>query len=712
MLMLDYVGKQLGNYSILRLLGEGGFARVYLGEHIYLKTTAAIKVLYVNLPEHDLQAFLNEARIIARLKHPHIVRVLEFGIDHDQVPFLVMMYAAQGTLRQRHPTGTIVPLAQVVTYVKQVADGLQYAHEQRLIHRDIKPENMLIGRNNEVLLSDFGIAVAAHNTASQQKEEIGGTVVYMAPEQLQGKPRPASDQYSLGCVVYEWLCGKRPFEATNFIGMAVHHLKTPPQPLSEKLPDLPHKVDEVVLKALAKKPDERFPTVAAFAKALEEAYQDTISHDTATTSYTTVPLAPSILPLPAISTLSQVDLSTQTTFTKVDTDTQTASARVDPVVPTFREDVATEQRQGRITRRTMTTALAGIAGLSAIGGGLIWYTTTQRHVPSSPKPAPTPTAPPLTLPARPVGTTLATYSGHTDSVTGVTWSPDRRWLASSSNDKTVRIWPVVGNAQKETFIYTGHTDKVLAVAWSPDNAYVASAGQDKTVWVYDTPYSDREKPGKALFIYRDQSSTSEIAAVAWSPDSKRIASTGSPGSMLQVWDAETGKHIVYYPDPAQNAPAPASGPAGAVAWSPNGLSIVSSIATVSVWNVASGTRLTYSGHGFVIVHGLAWSPDSKYVASAGDDKTVQVWDAATTTLALTYKGHNATVYAVSWSPDGKYLVSGGADKTVQVWEAATGKPIFTYHGHTAPVNAVAWSSDSKHIASSGDDKQVLIWQGA
>src|SRR6266496_2050765 len=106
--MPEYVDKQLGNYRILRLLGEGGFAQVYLGEHIYLKTTAAIKVLLANLSENDLQAFLHEARTVARLRHPQIVRVLEFGVTPDHVPFLAMTYAPHGTLRQRHPKGTIV----------------------------------------------------------------------------------------------------------------------------------------------------------------------------------------------------------------------------------------------------------------------------------------------------------------------------------------------------------------------------------------------------------------------------------------------------------------------------------------------------------------------------------------------------------------------------------------------------------------------------
>src|SRR5712691_3461715 len=185
--MADHIGRQLGNYRLIRLLGQGGFADVYLGEHIYLKTPAAIKLLQTRLAQDDMQSFLTEARSIANLVHPNIVRVLEFGVE-GETPFLVMDYAPNGTLRQRHPRGTPLPLAAILSYVKQVADALQYAHDEKFIHRDIKPENMLLGRRNEVLLSDFGIALIAQSSRYQHTYDVAGTVAYMAPEQIQGKP--------------------------------------------------------------------------------------------------------------------------------------------------------------------------------------------------------------------------------------------------------------------------------------------------------------------------------------------------------------------------------------------------------------------------------------------------------------------------------------------------------------------------------------------
>ena len=289
--MTDSVGQQLGNYRLIRLLGHGGFANVYLGEHVYLKTEAAIKVLQVQLGDDERNNFLDEARTIAHLVHPHIIRVLDFGVQ-GYMPFLVMDYAPNGTLRERHPRGTQVPIAIISSYVNQVASALQYAHNQNLIHRDVKPGNMLLGRNNEILLSDFGIALIAESSHSQSTQDTVGTIAYMAPEQIEGKPRPASDQYSLGIVVYEWLCGERPFHG-SLTEVATQQLATPPPSLRAKVPSISPEVENVVMKALAKDPHQRYPNVEAFAGALDQASKSRPSTSKATKHATFPTYSPS-----------------------------------------------------------------------------------------------------------------------------------------------------------------------------------------------------------------------------------------------------------------------------------------------------------------------------------------------------------------------------------------------------------------------------------
>jgi hypothetical protein len=269
--MADRVGQQLGNYRLVRLLGQGGYAEVYLGQHLRLNQQAAIKVLHAHLTETEAEHFQQEAQTISSLVHPSVIRV--FGYDvQDGVPFLVMDYAPNGSLRRRYPKGSLVLLPQIVSSAKQMADALQYAHEQKCIHRDVKPENMLLGRREEVLLSDFGIATVAHSSGSLSTKEAVGTLAYMAPEQIEGHPSAASDQYALACVVYEWLCGSRPFEGSPTEVM-VQQLSMPPPPLHEKVTTVPLEVEQVVLRALAKDPKARFASVRDFAAALEDASQ-------------------------------------------------------------------------------------------------------------------------------------------------------------------------------------------------------------------------------------------------------------------------------------------------------------------------------------------------------------------------------------------------------------------------------------------------------
>jgi len=278
--MNDRIGERLGNYRLLRLLGKGGQASVYLGEHIYLKSQAALKVRHLVLTEEEQTVFLQEAQTLVRLTHPHIVRVLDFSLQ-DGMPFLVMEYAPHGTLRQRHPKGTQLPLDQVLPYVHQIASALQYTHDQGLIHRDVKPENMLLNSQDQVLLSDFGLVLLApqllpSNATEPMEQSLAGTTPYLAPEQLRGKAQPASDQYALAVVVYEWLCGRPPFQGP-FLEVALQHASALPPSLREQVPDLSPAIEEVVLRALAKEPALRFPCVQDFATVLAHASQEAVS---------------------------------------------------------------------------------------------------------------------------------------------------------------------------------------------------------------------------------------------------------------------------------------------------------------------------------------------------------------------------------------------------------------------------------------------------
>jgi len=271
--MADYVGQQLGNYHLLRLLGQGAFATVYLGKHQYLEREAAIKVLHTRIAADRHESFRREARTIAQLQHPHIISVYDFGVQ-DDLPYLVMEYTVGGTVLSHHKRGTQLSFEQIICYVKQIASALDYAHAQHVIHRDVKPENILLKSRHEAILSDFGIAVVLPTLDSLSTQGAAGTPLYMAPEQIRGKPCAASDQYALGVMVYEWLTGEAPFRGVPY--QVLHqHLNVSPPSLCARLPQFPQAVEDAVFATLAKDPHHRFSTVEDFATALSQALETT-----------------------------------------------------------------------------------------------------------------------------------------------------------------------------------------------------------------------------------------------------------------------------------------------------------------------------------------------------------------------------------------------------------------------------------------------------
>lgn len=288
-----YKGRKLGNYIIDDRLGKGGFANVYLASHIHFGEKVAIKVLNERgFQEDEREEFLEEAKKLRGLNHPNIIKIWDFGVEIDpqhpesSMPYLVMDYAPMGTLRSFCPRNTRMPLAVVVQYVRQIASALQCAHDHHplIVHRDVKPENVLLMSREHVVLSDFGIAVSGMSTQNLQyqkdqlaerqarKEQIlfRGTPAYVAPEYWLGHTQRASDQYALAVMAYEWLCGYQPFSGTPE-EISQHHALTQPPSFWQKFSDIPQEVELVVMRALEKRPEDRYKTVMDFSVALEKA---------------------------------------------------------------------------------------------------------------------------------------------------------------------------------------------------------------------------------------------------------------------------------------------------------------------------------------------------------------------------------------------------------------------------------------------------------
>ncbi len=280
---------QNGRYRLLRLIGQGAMGRVYLAEDTRIDRQVAIKVISTEIgayPDDDatrdaIRLFHREAQTIAKLNHPHILPLFDFdeaSSDGSTPTYMVMPFCTEGSLKdwlkQRQDMGPLAP-QDVVQLIRQAAGALQYAHDRGIIHRDVKPANFLIRSNRDnpnvpdLLLADFGVAkITAAATRSSQS--VRGTPIYMSPEQWSGAPVPATDQYALAIMAFELLTGRSPFQG-NTNQIMYQHLMAPPPPPSTINPALPTAVNAVILRALAKDPVERYPSITEFARALEQA---------------------------------------------------------------------------------------------------------------------------------------------------------------------------------------------------------------------------------------------------------------------------------------------------------------------------------------------------------------------------------------------------------------------------------------------------------
>jgi serine/threonine-protein kinase len=258
-------------YELEELVGTGGMSSVFRAHDRQLERRVAIKILhehYADDPEY-LERFRREARAVARLSHPNIVTVIDRGSD-DGRQFIVFEHVEGENLKELVVRSGRLSVRRALELALGVADGLAFAHDHGLVHRDVKPQNVLLSREGEVKVTDFGIARSLHvEHGVTQTGTVLGTGEYLAPEQASGKQvSPATDVYSLGVVLWELLAGDVPFDGENFVAVALRHVNEPPPPLRQRRPDVTPRLEAAVERALAKDPARRFPSMTAFAKEL------------------------------------------------------------------------------------------------------------------------------------------------------------------------------------------------------------------------------------------------------------------------------------------------------------------------------------------------------------------------------------------------------------------------------------------------------------
>src|SRR3954454_21229225 len=261
-------GTTIGGYRLVQLIGQGGMGVVYLGAHTENGAPVAVKLLTPELARQPgfRERFVRESSYASSLNHPNVIEVYDAG-EQDGVLYIAMQLV-QGTDLKNLLTqeGALQP-GRVVRLLSQVADALDVAHSQGLLHRDIKPGNIMIAAGDHCFLTDFGLSknVSSDSIALTAQGEFVGTIDYTAPELVLGKEADSRlDVYSLGCLFYECLAGQPPFPKERDVEVLYAHIQDPPPRVSAVRPDLPPALDDVIVKAMAKKPEDRFPTCSAF----------------------------------------------------------------------------------------------------------------------------------------------------------------------------------------------------------------------------------------------------------------------------------------------------------------------------------------------------------------------------------------------------------------------------------------------------------------
>jgi branched-chain amino acid transport system substrate-binding protein len=388
--MEDLIGRQFGHYQIVAPLGEGGMAAVYRAYQPSMERFVAVKVLprHMASSEEFVSRFRREARLLAQLQHPHILPVFDYG-EADGYPYIVMPFVQSGTLAGLLQSRRL-SLQEVRRIMTQLGDALSYAHTRGMIHRDIKPSNVLIDERGNCLLTDFGLARMAESaTKITTSGTVMGTPAYMSPEQGAGSPVDhRTDIYSLGIIFYESVTGRVPFQAETPIAIVFKHIQDPLPSARKFNPNLPEAVELVLLKALAKSPEDRYQKAEEFVQAIQRAIpEDMAAEESALPTY--LPAAPTIVTQSALP-----DEKTAFAEPKSAPAAQTVKASMPEMLES--EPVMAESSR---PRRFPVWALAGIGAVALMVIVIVVATNAARK--AAPSTTPTEIVPNTSTPTNP-----------------------------------------------------------------------------------------------------------------------------------------------------------------------------------------------------------------------------------------------------------------------------------------------------------------------
>lgn len=687
--MKDLVGKTIDRYKILGEIGHGGMAVVYHAIDPSLERHVAIKIISTENADKEklLKRFNREAKILAKLSHSNIVKVLDYG-EYEGSPYLVMEYISGGTVGNRF--GKSINYSEAAALLTPVARALNYAHQQKVVHRDVKPANILINESGQALISDFGILKLMDAEETQGLTGTGkivGTPAYMSPEQIRGAQIDGrSDIYSLGICYFELITGKRPYVANTPIEISLKHLNDPIPRARQFVRDIPVEVEKVILKAMAKKPEERYQSMAAFADDLEKLGGTLVSRSAKTLTpavqQPTKPIEiqkknwkkPALIILPAIAALSLAGFFISTQLKGAQTPTNPSPSAVNSpaaIIPNVSNSTS-------ITTPDQT--------ISAIQTQPPTETTQATNIETA-----TPQRPVLAnaISLQNASSVMEINRKEKISVKTLAWTQDGKWIVNAGTGAILLINPDtletkykinLPNEVPESIAISPSADKIYilvknyirvfdlttqkevskftvpggvhSIALSPNGKYLALGILDNKVQMID--------PSTGA-VLRNLRSSYGGWSVAFSPDSKIIVGGNSQGALM--WEAETGIWI--------NLNGGQNNLIKCLAFSKDGKSLAGgSDGIIFIWDVDTGDTTRQISGQFGAINSVDFSPDGLILAAASDDGNVYLWDPKTGTQIKILTGHTSLVVGAYFSPDGAHLISGANEGIIRLW----GKP--------------------------------------
>jgi eukaryotic-like serine/threonine-protein kinase len=721
--------QRLGRFEVIEVVGQGAFGTVYKGRDPDLDRAVALKVPRAGqlAGPADVARLTREARSVAQLRHPSIVSIHEVGSSAG-VPFLVSEFVEGVTLAD-WLSARRATFAEAARWAADLADALHFAHGRGVVHRDVKPSNVmmeLVGENAyRPRLTDFGLARRdAGDVTVTTEGQVLGTPAYMSPEQAAGEGHSVdgrADVYSLGVLLYQLLTGELPFRGTPrmLIHQILHDEPRPPRGVNGKVP---RDLETITLKAMAREPCGRYATAAELGDDLRRylAGEPIRARPAGRVerAWRWARRRPAVAALLAVFAI--VLAAGGTTLAVLwrradDADSQRATAKGE----TVKSRASARQHEYSARASQMMIAWRDRA-LGRVGElldeqkskaedlrGFEWH--YYRRL---------------------LDGTQLTLAGHTDAITAVVFSGDRRHLATGSRDGTAKVWELATGRQVRGF--AGHSGGVAGLALAPDGRRLATVARDGTVRVLETATGKElfslakrtagrgsvafSPDGRRLVVAGDPKATiydetgkeirsfeghsKRVTAVAFSPDGQRVASAGDDGP-LWIWEAASGKRLESYPH--------TSGSIASIVFKESGQELILTTGDGGLLKTtAQGRRVEplkpYDTGGEI----RALSRDGKLLAQANPADMVRVVEPGSSRELFSLRGHTGPVTCLAFSRDGERIATGSEDRTAKVWSAALHLGTEEYKGHAGEVFAVAYSPDGKHLASAGADGSLRV----